>query len=105
MKCSLSVLFFLISLTVYAFSKEIRIHREHPKSTNPNGPCSTIIEVDDFTTIEDILNQISTRLQFPAMELRLNGKILSKHDINTLPDSVVVSVFESSSTVHNARHR
>jgi hypothetical protein len=95
---NLSVTSFLIILiSVNVFSKEIRIHREHPKSINPNGPCSTILEVDESTTIDGVLSQASKRLEFPAIELRLDGRVLNDKDLVSLPDKTVIGVFESKS--------
>ena len=98
--CIINNILFMIGLllvSVNVSSKEIRIHREHPKSTNPNGPCSTIVEVDDSATIAGVLSQASKRLEFPAVELRFEGMVLHDRDLVSLPDKTVVSVFEFKS--------
>jgi hypothetical protein len=87
------VLFF----TVVCGAKEIYVHREAPKITNPNGPCSTILVVDESSKLHLLLEIISERLQFPAKQFRFEGRILNAEDFISLPHKSLVSVFEIDS--------
>ncbi len=96
-RCSFAILFMVLLISVVCGAKEIYVHREAPKVTNPNGPCSTILVVDESSKLDILLQTISQRLQFPAKEFRFQGRILDDHDFQSLPDQTLVSVFEVGS--------
>ncbi len=90
------VLLILILLNVCE-AKEIYVHREPPKITNPNGPCSTILVVDESSKMHVLLETISQRLQFPAKEFRFEDRILDEQELISLPHKTLISVFETGS--------
>ena len=82
-------------------AKEIYVHREPPKITNLNGPCSTILHIEDSSTLEELLGIVSERLQFPASEFRLEGKILEQSDFVSLEERTVIGVFEEQLNINH----
>ena len=44
------------------------VHRAEPKLVNPNGPCSTMLEVDPNTDVDSVLALASSRLGVPFKE-------------------------------------
>lgn len=46
------------------------VHRAEPKIANPNGPCSTMLEVERSATIEEVVDLASARLGVAVAALR-----------------------------------
>eukprot|EP00419_Tripos_fusus_P090049 CAMPEP_0172870682 /NCGR_PEP_ID=MMETSP1075-20121228/91658_1 /TAXON_ID=2916 /ORGANISM="Ceratium fusus, Strain PA161109" /LENGTH=187 /DNA_ID=CAMNT_0013720839 /DNA_START=46 /DNA_END=606 /DNA_ORIENTATION=- len=76
--------------------KRLLVHREGPKHTNPNGPCSTMIHVPREMPLEELRMLVSEKLSFPAGRFALDGKELG--DIDAVPEGSLLQVYEASST-------
>jgi hypothetical protein len=72
----------------------LHIHRPEPKYVNPNGPCSTTVDVTEQSTVEDILEIVGQRLEFPCHRLEWQGAVISSSRLHRLPDQTVLEVFE-----------
>ena len=75
----------------------VHVHREPPKRTNPNGPCSTTLEVRPGTTVPAVLAMVSERLGFAAGRLELpegGGAVATARELFAVPEQTVLSVFE-----------
>jgi len=67
-QCVLLSLVLLVEARGYEML-QLLVHRRGPKSTNPNGPCSTVLKVQAGVPVEEVLLLISDRLGFPAESL------------------------------------
>jgi len=54
-------------------ARRLFIHRAHPKVANPNGPCSTFLEVDAQATVDEVRALASERLGIDIAHLREEG--------------------------------
>ena len=81
----------------------LRFHRAEPKYVNPNGPCSTTVDIGKDTTTDGILKLVGQRLGFPASRLEWGGAVISSARLHRLPDETVLDVFEAPPDEHELR--
>jgi len=72
--------------------KRLLAHREEPKHSNPNGPCSTMVDVGPSLTIADLRAMLSERLGFPVGRITFDGQDVES--LGELVDGSLLSVFD-----------
>jgi hypothetical protein len=85
--------------------RTFHFHREPPKHTNPNGPCSTSLTITidpaaNTPMVTELLATVGRVLQFPPARLAdSKGNVLATHaDLAALDDNTVLSIFEQDSS-------
>merc|ERR1712046_550574 len=68
------------------------IHREGEKHTNPNGMCSTVLDVTAGMTPYSLRTAVGERLGFNVACLSFEG--VEVHDVLSLPDQAFISAYE-----------
>ena len=69
------------------------VHRAQPKVENPNGPCSTLIEVDAQATVDEVRALASARLGVEVAYLREEGA--EDKELHYLVDEAQLVAFEN----------
>lgn len=77
------------------------VHRAHPKVQNPNGPCSTLLEVASNVEIKDVVALASTRLGVTIVALRSEDE--PEQELSGLFDGASLVALEALPAPHHAQ--